>query len=468
MSMPPSFPLPAVHKELSPFIAAPSSVHQTRSLLSSHLHSLSTQPRITSASGSTDEFSRFLDLELSRQPGIRKDYLTALREHAAAKKEHAAALAALHSASSSEDEEDSEGEVEEGEAGWKHAYLEVLRVRRQINRLSVLREGVAVLADSTIERPAQGIQGAYSQAPPKVPEELRPTAKTGEVAEEGENRAELVLRLQKRIVEAGEQLEIESGRVKALREQGGGGDRALALGKVQEELLAWLEKATEVPAAEEGDVVGQEKGKVKDVVRDIDSAYERYLYARTELLGLLRDVNAAPAPLPGEEQERAEATRQLLAGRLDVAPPLPAPQVLRVLAAAEHLVPLVKTQKALLAAQNHHSNAVAKKREEMAQLFPGKKDVVEAAKTRGQEVVRTVALAEKEAWAHVVAGGQKLEEAKKAAVEVDELCAGGKRPQKKKAIPVRGSRAQQQQEEEPPRGVWGALGGAVGVIGDGI
>jgi hypothetical protein len=456
-----TFPLPAVQASLAPFIATPSSVHQTRALLTSHLSSLSTQPRITHASGSTDEFTRFLDLELSRTPGVRRDYLLALREHAAAKREHAAALAALHSASSSEDEE-SESEEEEEGAGWKRDYLQVLRVRRQVNRLSVLREGVAALADSSIERPPHGIQGAYPLPPPKVPEELRPAAKT-EVNAEG--REVLVLRLQKRIVEAGEMLERETERVRELRERGREeGDRRVALGKVQEELLAWLEKALAVPAAEEEDGDVLEKGRVKDVVKDIDAAYHRYLYARTELLELLRDVNTVPAPLPGEDLERAEESRQLLAGRLDVAPPLPPPQVLRVLAAAEHLVPLVKTQKALLAAQNHHSNAVARKREELAQVFPGKEDVVETAKRRGQEVVRTLALAEKEAWASVVAGGQRLEEARKAAGEVEELCAGGKRLPKKKAIPVR----KQLQEEEPPRGVWGALGGAVGVIGDGI
>ncbi|KAA8895109.1 hypothetical protein FN846DRAFT_354280 [Sphaerosporella brunnea] len=480
--LPPSFPLPAVHKELSPFINPPAVTHTTRSTLSSHLHSLSQQPRISNASGSTDEFTRFLDLELSRQPGVRREYLAALRAHAEAKKEHAAAVAALHSASSSEAEDgDSaeESDEEEGGDGWRHAYLEVLRIRRQINRLTVLREGVAALAGSTIERPPQGLVGAYPHPPPKVPDELRPTQKTGEMlaaGQEGESEAELVLRLQKRIVSAGEQLAAQAAKVKEIRErqasQEGEGDRVLALRAVQAELLAWLERALSVPATDEGRGEGGVGGSPKkaakgldDVVEAIEAAYEQYLAARTELLVLVKDNNAVPTPLPGEQEERAEETRQLLAGRLDVAPPLPAPQVLRVLSAAEHLVPLVKTQKALLAAQNHHATSIATQKAELADLFPGAEDIGEAAKARGQEVVKTVAMAEKTAWGHVLSAQQKIEEAKKVANEVDELC-GKKAPPKKRAIPVRGQK--QAQEEEVPRGIWGGLGGGVGVIGDGI
>jgi hypothetical protein len=131
---------------LAAYVHPPAETYRTRSLLTTHLHGLAGQPRITSASGSSDEFRRFLELELGRHdPGVRKQYLSALRENMGAKREYAAAVAALaaaeepdSSSSSGDDDGDGDGgedgdeqQAERRDGGWKHVYVDVLRLRRQ-------------------------------------------------------------------------------------------------------------------------------------------------------------------------------------------------------------------------------------------------------------------------------------------------------------------------------------------------
>lgn len=464
MSAPPlptNFPLPAVHKDLSPYIRPPSQTHQTRLLLSSHLASLTSQPRITSASGSNDEFTRFLDLELGRHAGIRRQYLTALRENAQARREHAAAVAALNTP----DDSDSDSEQEETDAAWKADYLQTLQMRRQLSRLSVLREGVAALANSAAEH---DLGAAYTHPAPEIPDEL---TTAGRKAAGGQEKVEvddsLVLQLKKEIITTS-----ESGFRELPRRREGGG-RVKALEAVHAELMGWLEKALSVPEAAE--TAGKQKRQTtgEEVVQGVDAAYAAYLDSRTELLALLAGRDENPPPLPDEDEEHAETTRDLLNHhRLDVTPPLPAPQVLRVLAAAEHLLPLAHTQKSLLAAQNQHSSAVSGRRAKGADVFAdgggvSVEDPVSAAQGVGETVVRAMAVAEKAAEGHVKSAKERLEEAKKVADEVEVLCCGER---KRRAIPVRGGGGggRGEEGEEGQKGVWAGLGGGVGVIGDGI
>ncbi|KAF8534406.1 hypothetical protein BDD12DRAFT_860559, partial [Trichophaea hybrida] len=443
-----------------PFTLYPTSLpnHQTRHLLSSHLSSLASQPRITSASGSTDEFTRFLDLELGRYAGVRRQYLTALRENAQACREHAAAVAALHAEENTTDSDEDEEQAEEDTA-WKDDYLKTLQIRKQLNRLSVLREGVAALANSAAEH---DLATAYTHPAPDIPDELTTAGRKTEAQEKVGVDDELVLQLEKKIVAASEEVFREVSQ----RREGGG--RVRALEAVHTELMGWLEKALSVPEAAET-VVKKRQTTGEEVVQGTDAAYSAYLDSRTELLKLLAARDENPPPLPDEDEELAEETRDLLQHhRLDVTPPLPAPQVLRVLAAAEHLLPLSHTQKSLMAAQNQHSSAVSGRRAKGADVFTdgggvSVEDPVSAARGVGETAVRAMAMAEKAAEGHVASAKEQLEEAKKVADEVEVLCCGEK---KKRAIPVRGGG--EGGGEEGQKGVWAGLGGGVGVIGDGI
>ncbi|KAI5844337.1 hypothetical protein BZA05DRAFT_174515 [Tricharina praecox] len=493
--LPPSFPLPAVHRELAAYVHPPAETHRTRSLLTTHLHHLAAQPRITSASGSADEFRRFLELELGRHDGVRKNYLAALRENVEAKREYAAAVAALAASEEGDSGGDGEDDDDEEEAGreadgWKQAYVDVLRLRRQVGRLTVLREGVAALADASIERPPGGLGGAYAEKPPEMPEALMPAGKAAEEAGKGGVEAgceAVVLAVQRRIVEASEALAEETAKVGKLG-NGGFGRRMDGLRAVQTELLAWLEKAltheeveeTTAPTAEDIDMEKSSTAAatttstktIAEVLQDIDAAYAGYLSARTELLEHMTDtLHTTAEPLSSEDAEQSEEIKELLASRLDVSPPLPAPQVLRVLARCEHLLPLVRTQKSLLVAQNWAASSFARRRIELTELLPSPDDdVILAANKKVEEVNTAMAAAEATAHGYNQHAIEQLRDAKIIAEELDTLCAGGSRKKaKRRGIPVRGSGGKfQQSEEEGPRGVWAGLGGGVGVIGDGI
>jgi hypothetical protein len=358
----------------------------------------------------------------------------------------------------------------------------------------VLREGVAVLADAGIERPQSGLVGVYSGKPPEMPETLIPAGKAAEGA--GRDGVEagceaVVLDVQRRIVEASEALADETAKLGRLRD-GGFGRRMDGLRAVQAELLAWLEKAlahgedATAPADEDLEMedppattaaattttATTSTKTITDVLQDINAAYTGYLTARTELLEHMTGaLNTVAEPLPSEEAERSEETKELLASRLDVSRPLPTPQVLRVLSRCEHLLPLVHTQKSLLVAQNWAASSIARRRVELAELLPSPDDdVLAAAGKRAEEVNSAMAAAEDTAQEYNQRAIERLRQARTIAEELDTLCAGGsKKRAKRRGIPVRGSGGRlQQSEEEGERGVWASLGDGVGVIGDGI
>ena len=481
----PSFPLPAVHTNLSPFIAPPARTYHTRTLLSTHLSALASQPRVSTASGTSDEFTRFLDLELGRNAGVRRENLSAQRAHAAACKEHAAALAALNAELA---DSDSEPEPEAARApadAWMRALVDVHRLKRQLERLTILRAGVSTVADMVVGRPpAAGLAGAYAQHGPEPPEELlaaRAAVAADESAPETGREAALVLELEKRIVGAAERARVEGRRVDELRGRGAG-DRARGLVRVHDELVAWChhmmelgeaagEAAAAVPRREEPAAAGMPGKSVQAVRGEIDEAYTAYLAARTDLLATLAHAERAPGPLLSDTRELAEEAHEVLLQRVDVAALPAAPQVLRVLAGAEQLLPLTRAQKGLLAAQNHHATSVARRRVAFADVVlaggpAGETDVVAAAKRRGDEAATAVAGAEAQALRHVADSKARFEEARIVLGEIDEICdgAGRRREKAKKTIPVRGGKP----EVEAERGIWGSLSGSVGVIGDGI
>jgi hypothetical protein len=513
---PPSFPLPLVHKDLAPYIHPPSTVLLRRQILTAHLYNLSSQPRIATASGSSDEFTRFLDLELSRNSGeIRKQYLTALRDNVLAKREYAAAVSAATEYSdeeidSDEDERNDEkntGEKEvkqEESSGWKHSYLAVLKLRRQMERLSVLREGVLSLTTVPDERPKGGLAAAYPQRPPELPEELSPAAKkvdggdTAVGAGSGAENHQLVAKLQKLIVEAADRLNEEVVRVKKLKDtigvqEGNGSVRALRA--VQMELVAWLDGAlvnddsTSAPPSA-GDSTLQPvaplpppqstvKTKTIDsLLADIATAYTEYLNSRAALLSLVTSPQHPISPLHAHPPIDPFSSTS----RFDPAPSPSPPQILKVLTASEHLLPASRAQKSILMATNHHAAALSQRRAQLSEVLQPSRsaawDVTDDgsdARLVGEAVKRAAAIreavekADNIASAHLHKAMEKLEDARKVAAEIELLCKGApKKMEKKKklTIPVRGGKQTMNSDGEDA--IWMELDGGVGVIGDGI
>ena len=594
--MPDKFPLPAVYNHLAPYIRTATHTHQTRQLLAAHLAALASQPRVASASGSDEEFARFLDLELPRAPcaspdgdgdsggdsGVRRQYLTALRQHAQARREHAAAQQAVHDATTpastatatatdgdDDNDDDHDGPDDGGDAsdgehegaepagGWMEAYLRTLRIRRQLNRLAVLREGVAALADGIAAAPspplpshplpnsqsgsaagpsddvARDLAHAHPHPVPPVPEPLQmllqaraaasATTATGPSKDELLEDA-LVLRLQKRIVVACHELSLPACPPQPADRVGGGGGSDGAMQAVHDALVAWLTDAVSVPQAavdgqssqplakssaggsgtssgDSGGVggsgsgdFGSNTGSADEMAARIEQAYAGYLDARRELLTALLEAEAEGAdeessqPPIIDAQAPPAAVRALLdTQRLDVLTSspraFPPPQVLRVLAAAEHLLPLARTHRCLLAAHNHHASLVARARARCADAVTvadtgvatnTSADPVATAHARGEQAVCAMALAEKTTMQHVHAALARLQEARRTADAVGALCAGSGAPTKHpvRAIPVRASAATAATTDRDGggggKGVWAGLSGGVGVIGDGI
>ncbi|KAI5776489.1 hypothetical protein EDC01DRAFT_682511 [Geopyxis carbonaria] len=484
--LPPSFPLPAVHKALLPYIRPSSEVLEIRQLLTRHIQSLTTTPRISSAQGSSDEFSRFLDLELSRGDGVRRQYLSAMRDNIAARAEYQAALASLNTDTPDDAADDSTDDPLAPD-DWKQAYMTVLQLRRQLARLSVLREGVTSLAEVTLDRPPGGLGGAYPHQGPQPPDEILPRTATApdgiDPAQDTALTNSLVLALEKRIVSTHEQLLSETARLNTLSAQPlpEGADKRQALHATQTELIAWLDSALSL-TPDDSEVLPDspvkqptprgEQPTPEAVLATISDSYSAYLNTRTQLLALLTSPIPTPAPLPASDSQTAAETARLLAQRLDPTPPPPAPPVLRILAGAEHLLPLTHAQKSLLQTHNILSTSVSRRRIDLAAAFNDVHgDPVEAAQSVAGRVEQGWAQAQKQAQADTDKSRGMLFKAGETMAEVEELCGGRAEKRSKRAIPVRRSGSgigTDRTEEREKKGLWGQLDGGVGVIGDGI
>lgn len=470
-------PLPAISAALAPYIHPPVETTRIRQLLTAHLASLASQPRVSAASGSTSEFTHFLDLELGRSPSSSayRSHLTALREHATAKR---AFTAELNSTDYDEpaDDEDDDGTTrarEDGPGDWKEHYLMALKLRRQHFRLSILREYITELSSSDA-LPAGALAGAYPHPPPAVPDVLTTAAVkhtetlAGEDEEGGAEAA--VLDLQKRLVAAGAELRREEMRVAQAEARSGGGNRVEALARTRQALIEFIDaELSQVPAEEQEEAHSPTKTHepphqrtMDEVLTGISAAYDSYIASRSSLLVLL---SAAPAPAPVVTPALPE--QQGFVG-LHLPAPTPAPEVLRVLSAAEQLLPLNRAQKALLAAQNYFAAAADQARKGLAEQF-ATDEVISAAEARASQVEKTMRVAQKDAKNKVAEAEKSLEQAKERVKQVEELAVVQRK--KKSEIPVKGRRARKEElivEEEGGGGLWDGLGGKVGVIGDGI
>ncbi|KAL7268470.1 hypothetical protein RUND412_008910 [Rhizina undulata] len=506
----PSFPLPAVHNALSPYINPSSTTLYQRQLVSAHIANLASEKRVTSNSGSTDEFQRFLALELGRAArGRRRELLEALREYHSSKSEWEEAQ------QESENENDVKKKDSEAiDEDWKYEYLQTLKLRRQLQRITILREYLSAFTNGSL--PAPPLQSASVGPPPEPPVELLQETQKGATAvpsrgkgPTAEGEAEMRIRkLEVAVLKLHSELSREEKLLAEVREDitsrgeigplSKASDRKkIALARAREELIAWIEEklSKTSPDAPPISTLGIEKKKehtqeeinsVLEITTDIKSAYDSYLSSRTTLVQLLASAKASSAAaksltLPSSSDAGIPAPP-------GVSPLLPAPNILKVLVLTEELIPMVHAQKALLQCKNHLSltgtssrkkllemlnaqMAVVSKGAEKSPLAPSPFDasVVSLTKALNRETAEKCDKLHAEIREHVQVAEASLDIIEKAVTDIDVLAVAKKRAESRIPLVRKGGRRKMEDgEEQEEASMWRKLAGDVGVIGDGI
>lgn len=505
--LPPSFPLPAVHSSLAPFIHPPSETLHIQQLVTQQLTNLAAEKRITDGSGSQDEFQRFLDFELGRKgPGtaVRKEYLVALRANYEARKEYEAAV--REGEEDEDEDEDEEAEKTRQEAGledgWREEYLNTLKLRRQHERLELLRVYLNTVSNPSPEDlVAEAAVGAFNEPPPAPPVQLtaqKPTTNVGSSNEEIMAGVEqMILRLEKEIIGVYEVLEMEKIRIQDLQEgmrDNAQGSKKEALIRARDTLISWIEgqlvrttAGCEPGPDEDSSMVVSEEGDIQtaeQVVDMIHATYREYLKSREQLVHILAFASSSTWDQPLVVDE-PPATFTL---PLTMKKTVPAPPILQALTAMEHLLPLVKHQKSLLSQKTQLSAALSTHQKHLLllleshleqQLHPSP-NIAAATSSPSIEMAQSLTTASRSASQtvyravnkNIVDARKALEGVENVLLEVERLVLAPKKDKevvskipmarKKKAKGRRG-----EEGESPEKGLWGALGGGVGVIGDG-
>lgn len=506
--LPPSFPLPVAYSSLSPFIHPVSETQQIRQLVTQHLTNLTAEKRITDGSGSRDEFRRFLDFELGRKGpdfAVRKEYLAALRANYEARREYEAIV--CEGEEDEDEDEDEEVEQRQREArredGWCEEYLNTLKLRRQHERLELLRVYLNTVSNPNPgDLAAEAAANGFNEPPPAPPIQLtaqKPTIGVGSSNEEVMAGVEqMILRLEKEVVGAYEVLETEKIRIRDLQEgmrDGAKGGKKEALIRARDTLISWIERqlarttAGGEPGLDEDGTKGvSEENEIRtaeQVVGRIHATYNEYLKSREELVHVLASAssNNWDQPLVVDEPTTAFTVPAVMRKAI------PAPSTLQVLTAMEHLLPLAKYQKSLLSQKTQLSTALSSHQKRLLSLLESileqqsrpPPNIAAATTFPSIEMTRYLAAASKSTSQtvyravnkNIVDSRKTLQGVEDVLLEVERLVIA---PRKDKEVvskiptarrkKVRGHRGDE--EETPEKGLWGALGGGVGVIGDGI
>lgn len=429
----------------------------------------------------------------------------ALRANDEARKEYEAAVR-----EGEEGEEENEDEAAEKmqqetgrEDGWREEYLNTLKLRRQHERLELLRVYLNTVSNPSPEDlAAEAAVSGFSEPPPAPPVQLtaqNPTASVGNSNDEIMAGVEqMILRLEKEVVGVYELLEMEKIRIQDLQEGMGDnaqGNKKEALIRARDTLISWIEKQLVRTTAggepgpdEDGSMAVSEENDIQtaeQVVDIIHSAYGEYLKSREQLVHVLDSAssNTWDQPLVVDEGSAAFTLPSTMRK------PFPAPPILQALTAMEHLLPLVKYQKSLLSQKTQLSAALSTHQKRLLSLlellleqqslpFP---NIAAATTSPSIEVVQALTATSKSSLQtiyravnqNIVNARKTLEGVEGVLLEVERLVIAPKKDKevvskipmakKKKTKGRRG-----EEGEAPEKGLWGALGGGVGVIGDGI
>lgn len=428
----------------------------------------------------------------------------ALRANYEARKEYEVAVR--------EGEEDEEDEGEDAEKtrqeagredGWREEYLNTLKLRRQHERLELLRVYLNTISNPSPEDLiAEAAVGGFHEPPPEPPVQLtaqKPTTTAGNSNEEIMAGVEqMILRLEKEVVGIYDVLETEKIRIQDLQEgmrDNAQGSKKEALLRARDTLISWIEgqlvrttAGGELAPDEDDSMAVSEEGDIQtaeQVVDVIHSTYREYLKSREQLVHVLASASSGVWDKP-LVVDRPSTTLTLPPAMKKM---VPAPPILQALTAMEHLLPLVKYQKSLLSQKTQLSAALSalQKRllsllellfDQQSQPFP---NITAATTSPSIEMVQSLTAGSKSASQTVYrAVNQNIVDAMKALegvegvlLEVESLVIAPKKdkevvskiPMAKKKK-MKGRRGEEGEALE--KGLWGALGGRVGVIGDGI
>lgn len=403
-----------------------------------------------------------------------------------------------------EDEETEKSRQEKGrENGWREEYLNTLKLRRQHERLELLRVYLNTVSNPSPEDlAAEAAVGGFNEPPPAPPVQLaaqKPTASVGNSNEEIMAGVEkMILRLEKEVVEIYEVLETEKIRIQDLQEgmrDNAQGSKKEALIRARDTLISWIERqlvrttAGGEPSPDEyGSLAVSEENDVQtaeQVVDTIRSTYREYLKSREQLVHILASASSSTWDQP-LVVDKHSVSFTLPSTMKKV---FPAPPILQALTAMEHLLPLVKYQKSLLSQKTQLSAALSTHQKRLLSLlellleqqshpFP---NITAATTSPSIEMVQSLAAASKSSSQtvyravnkNIVNAGKTLDGVEGVLLEVERLVIVPKKDKevmskipmaKKKKI--KGRRGEEGEALE--KGLWGALGGGVGVIGDGI
>lgn len=428
---------------------------------------------------------------------MRKEYLNVLRENYEARREYEAALREGEDSDDDEEEGGEEGEqAMQEEDGWREEYLNTLKLRRQHERLELLRVYLNTISNPDPEDLAAETVNGFNEPPPVMPVQLTAQNLTASVGTNEEIMAgveQMVLRLEKEVVGAYEVLETEKVRIQDLQEGLGDdakGTKKEALIKARDTLISWLEgqlartTAGGEPAPDEADskeANEDEAQTAEQVVDRIHATYKEYLKSREELVYILASASST------------NWDQALTIDKPDTTPPLPATMkkpvpalpILRALTAMEHLLPLVKYQKSLLYQKTQLSTALSTHQKRLLILLESTLEqqshpppkITAATISPPIEMAQSLAAASQSASQTAYrAMNKNITDAKKILsgvesllIEVESLVIAPKKEVSRIPMVKKKKKGRRDGEETAvEKGLWGALGGRVGVIGDGI
>lgn len=429
----------------------------------------------------------------------------ALRANYEARKEYEVAVReGEQNEDEDEDEEAEKRRQETGrEDGWREEYLNTLKLRRQHERLELLRVYLNTVSNPSPEDlAAEAAIGGFHEPPPAPPVQLtaqKPTATIGSSNEEIMVGVEqMILRLEKEVVGIYEVLETEKIRIQDLQEgmrDNAQGSKKEALLRARDTLISWIEgqlvrtTAGGEPGPDEHEytAVSQESDTqtAEQVVDIIYSTYREYLKSREQLVHVLASASSDTWDQP----LIVDGLPTTFTLPSTMKKTVPAPPILQALTAMEHLLPLVKYQKSLLSQKTQLSAALLAHQKRLLSLlellleqqshpFP---NITAATTSPSIEIVQSLTAASKSSSQTVYrAVNKNIVDAKKTLdgvegvlLEVEHLVIAPKKDKEVASkIPmarkkkVKGRRGEEGEVIE--KGLWGALGGRVGVIGDGI
>lgn len=256
--------------------------------------------------------------------GVRKRYLHALQTHIKAREAYERQVRGPDEAEVKAIRQN-ERNARNGTSAAITIQLELLQEQRKYQRLKILQKYLDQLAKQEAAKSNHLSVESIAKAVLPLPE-----LHSGTIAESEHTRSakDLTLRLQKAVLRAKNNLEIERGQLERLKSNGSSEEnsakvgskapdrRVLALSQTRDELIYWIEqqlaKSTE-QENEESRIQSSRTDKIPlNIARrrkDIEERYEEYLRARRSLISSLSKMYDPIMSTPIETQETSSSQR---------------------------------------------------------------------------------------------------------------------------------------------------------------